>query len=115
MARRNSARAVRRGRKRWILSAALLVAAVLAALYARPAARYLDTGTAYAARVACSCHYVAGRELSDCAKDRLAGMELVRLSADDATQSVTASVPLLASDRAAYREGYGCVLDPYPR
>lgn len=70
-------------------------------------------GTAYGARVACSCRFVAGRSLEDCAKDKIAGMELVRLSEDLDAKSVTASVPLIASDTARYREGYGCVLKPF--
>ena len=70
-------------------------------------------GTAYAARVACSCKYVAGRSLEDCGKDKLAGMEMIGLSADDETRSVTASVPLIASDTASYRTGYGCVLQEW--
>lgn len=67
-------------------------------------------GTAYAARVACSCRYVAGRSLEDCRKDKLAGMEMLSLSVDEATRSITARVPLIAQDSARYREGYGCVL-----
>ena len=75
--------------------------------------RTVQAGTAYGARVACSCRYVAGRELADCRKDKLAGMELVHLSDDDETRSVTASVPLVASDTATYKEGYGCLLRPW--
>ena len=67
-------------------------------------------GTAYGARVACSCRFVAGRSMEDCAKDKLAGMGLIRLSSDEETKSVTASVPLIASETAALRDGYGCVL-----
>lgn len=67
-------------------------------------------GTAYGARVACSCRFVAGRSLDDCAKDKLEGMELIRLSEDEDAQSVTASIPLIASDTARFRDGYGCVL-----
>lgn len=70
-------------------------------------------GTAYAARVGCSCRYVAGRSLEDCTKDKLAGMEMIRLSELPEDQSVTASVPLIASETARYREGFGCVLDPW--
>ena len=70
-------------------------------------------GTAYGARVACSCRFVAGRSMDDCAKDKLAGMELVRFSADDGAKSVTASLPAIASATARYREGYGCVLDKW--
>ena len=66
-------------------------------------------GSAYAARVACSCRFVAGRSMDDCAKDKLEGMELISLSEDAASKSVTASIPFIASDTASYREGYGCV------
>lgn len=70
----------------------------------------LGVGAAYGARVACSCHYVGGRSLDDCRKDFEPGMETISLSKDDSTQSVTASVPLLASATATYREGWGCML-----
>lgn len=70
-------------------------------------------GTAYGARVACSCRFVAGRSLADCGKDRLAGMGLVRFSADESAKSVTASVPLIAHATASYRPGYGCLLEPW--
>ena len=63
--------------------------------------------------VGCSCRFVAGRDLDDCAKDKLAGMELISLSEDVQAKSVTASIPLIASDTASYREGYGCVLDEW--
>lgn len=72
-------------------------------------------GTAYGARVACSCRFVAGRSMEDCAKDKLAGMALIRLSADEEAKSVTASVPLVASATARRRPGYGCVLDRWER
>ncbi|NVD44383.1 hypothetical protein [Qipengyuania atrilutea] len=82
-------------------------------LYRAPIHGYAAAGTAYSARVACSCRFVAGRSLDDCAKDKLAGMELVRLSEDDEARSVTASFPLVRSDTASYREGYGCVLQDW--
>nr|WP_095013298.1 hypothetical protein [Tsuneonella mangrovi] len=92
------------------------VAVVLLALWAAfgsVALGYARAGTAYGARVACSCRYIAGRSLDDCRKDKIAGMELVMLSDDDAAKSVTARFPLLASDTATLRPGYGCVLKPW--
>ena len=74
-----------------------------------------EAGTAYGARVACSCRFVGGRGLEDCRKDFEPGMEPVSLSEDAEARSVTASVPLLASQTATYREGYGCVLDKWKR
>lgn len=72
-------------------------------------------GTAYGARVGCSCRFVGGRSLGDCRKDFEPGMSMVRLSEDNEGKSVTASVPLLASATATYREGFGCVLEPWAR
>lgn len=70
----------------------------------------LGVGTAYGARVACSCHYVGGRDLTDCEKDFEPGMEVIGLSLNDEKKRVTASVPLLASATAEFREGWGCVM-----
>lgn len=93
----------------------LLIVALIAAVWFAPFGQRMRddaaAGTAYGARVACSCRFVAGRSMENCAKDKLAGMELIRLSADEEAKSVTASVPLIASETARLREGYGCVLD----
>lgn len=74
---------------------------------------YGGIAAAYSARVACSCRFVAGRPLDDCAKDKLAGMEAVTLVEDGEAKSVTARFPLVAKATATYREGYGCVLEPW--
>lgn len=73
---------------------------------------YANAATAYSARVACSCRFVAGRPLDDCGKDKIGGMELVSLSEDIDAKSVTARL-LLVSDTARIKPGYGCVLDPW--
>ena len=80
-----------------------------------PITGYAQVGSAYAARVACSCRFVAGRTMEDCAKDKLAGMELVSLSESREEKSVTARFLLVASDTARIREGYGCVLQKRDR
>ncbi|WP_199798819.1 hypothetical protein [Qipengyuania thermophila] len=106
----------RPGRRRvmWLVVAAVLLAGVAAAAVFGPALRgYAAAGTAYAARVTCSCRFVAGRSLADCAKDKVAGMEWVRLSEDTERRSVTAVFPLLGSDEAAFEPGWGCVLRPW--
>lgn len=74
---------------------------------------YGEVGTAYAARVACSCRFVAGRSLESCEGDKVSGMELVSLSDDVEARSVTATFPLVTSTTATYREGYGCVLEQW--
>jgi hypothetical protein len=89
----------------------LLVAAV--AFLAAPIRGYASVGAAFGARTACSCRYVAARTLADCKKDFEPGMQAVFLSDDSEAKSVTARVPLLASDTARFRPGYGCVLDPW--
>jgi hypothetical protein len=112
-AKRSSIGPVRR--RPW--ARALLVIAALAAAtvwyFREPIAGLSTTGAAFGARTACSCRYVAGRDLADCEKDFEPGMEVVFLSDDPASRSVTARVPLLASATAQYREGFGCVLEPW--
>jgi len=93
--------------------AALVLLGAIALLYHEQIRGYSDTGTAFGARTACSCRYVAGRELSDCRKDFEPGMAFVFLSGDDDDRRVTAYFPLLASQTASYRKGYGCVLEPW--
>lgn len=104
----------RRRTRLWVIALAV-IAALLAVAWFSSFGQSLRgdaaAGTAYGARVACSCRFVAGRGMEDCAKDKLAGMELIRLSADEEAKSVTASLPLLASETARLRPGYGCVLD----
>ncbi|XUU61343.1 hypothetical protein ACRAQ6_03460 [Erythrobacter sp. HA6-11] len=97
----------------WILLAILAALAAIGWYYRVPIGGYTDVATAYSARVACSCHYVAGRSMDDCAKDKLAGMELVTLRANGDAKSVTARFPLIAANTAYYREGYGCVLEKW--
>ena len=110
---RVSRAAGRSGRGSWLWAAALVALAVIGWYVHAPAQAYAQTATAYSARVACSCRYVAGRSLADCEKDKLAGMEFVTLVEDPASRTVTARFPLIAVDRASYREGFGCVLQKW--
>ncbi|NRD89398.1 hypothetical protein C8024_07970 [Sphingopyxis sp. BSNA05] len=70
----------------------------------------LDIGTAYGARVACSCHYIGGRDIEDCEKDFEPGMEVIRLTVDEDRKRVTASALLMESATAEFREGWGCLM-----
>lgn len=106
----------RRPRRRWGLWLLAFIALAIggaAWAFREPIHGYGSIASAYSARVACSCRYVAGRPLEDCAKDKLAGMEAVTLVDDDEVKSVTARFPLVASATATYRTGYGCVLEPW--
>lgn len=98
----------------WVLLVLVLAVVAIGWYFRTPITGYAQVGTAYAARVGCSCRFVAGRDLSDCKKDKLDGMELVTLVDDTEARSVTARFPLITSDTATYREGYGCVLGEWP-
>jgi len=103
-----------KSRRSLVIVAALAAAVVATVWYFRtPITGYAGVSTAYAARVACSCRHAGGRDLKDCAKNKLAGMELVTLTEDAEAKSVTARFPLISSDTASWREGYGCVLEPW--
>ena len=96
------------------LSAVLIVAALAAFgwwFYGESVRGYALAGTGYGAKNACSCRYISGRELGSCEGDFVPGMEMVFLNEDADEKSVTAYVPLIASQTARYRDGYGCVLE----
>ncbi len=97
----------------WLI--VIVFAGLAAAFYAfrEPIGGYAEVGTSYAARVACSCRFVAGRPLGDCEKDKLGGMELVTLVEDVDAKTITARFPLVTANKATYREGYGCVLEKW--
>ena len=97
----------------WLFVAVLVAVGAAWLTYEDTAKGYAIVGTSYGARVACSCRYVGGRSLGDCEKDFEPGMELISLSEDAEAKSVTASFPLLESQTATYREGYGCVLESW--
>ncbi len=89
--------------------AALLIALIL---WQYPGLKaQAEAGSAYGARVGCSCLYVEGRELASCESDFEPGMEMVSLSNDPETRTVTASVPLLGSAKARYAGLSGCLLE----
>lgn len=71
-----------------------------------------EVGAAYGARVTCSCRYVEGRSAESCAGDTEPGMQIVSITEDPDTKSVTGSVPMMARRTARYRAGWGCLLDP---
>ncbi|MBH5321355.1 hypothetical protein [Aurantiacibacter sediminis] len=78
-------------------------------------AGFSDVGTSYAAKHGCGCVYIAGRDIDSCYADLTPEMWPIWLSEDADAQSVSASIPLIASEEASYREGYGCVLEAYSR
>ena len=73
----------------------------------------LELGVGYAARVACGCRYIGDRSLGDCRKDFEPGMELIQLSENTKTKTVTASVPVIASRSVSYDPVLGCKAQPF--
>lgn len=112
MATGKAGRAGRRAKR--LAIAGLAVLAMAGWYYRDPATGYSRTATSYAARMACSCRYVEGRPLGQCKADFLEPqLRLVMLSEDADKASVTARIPLLSSQTATYRRGWGCVLQPW--
>lgn len=107
--------ASRRLASRWpsFVLAAVLLGGGAAWFYGEQVSGLAQAGTSYGAKNACSCRYVAGRELGSCSDDFVPGMEAVFLSEDADDKAVTAYVPLIASNTARYYEGFGCMLDAW--
>ncbi len=101
--------------RRWpaFVLAAVLVGGGAAWFYGEQISGLAEAGTSYGAKNACSCRYVAGRELGSCGDDFVPGMEVVFLSEDADEQAVTAYVPLIASNTARFHQGFGCMLDAW--
>lgn len=95
----------------WLIGFGLLLAVFLVWKFPSFKAQ-AELGSAYAARVGCSCRYVQGRDLNSCQSDFEPGMEMVSLTDDPATKTVTGSVPLLASRSARFAGASGCLINP---
>lgn len=71
-----------------------------------------QAGSAYAARITCSCRFIEGRSMESCARDIADDAGLVRVREETETRAVSASVPLFGSARAHLKPGFGCVMEP---
>jgi hypothetical protein len=71
-----------------------------------------EVGSAYAARMACSCRFVQGRALDSCLTDFDPGTEMVSVEEVEGERRIRASVPILASRTARFAGATGCVLEP---
>lgn len=97
--------------KWWSLAALILILAYGVWQYPKWKAM-AEAGTAYGARVGCSCRFVQDRDLKSCETDFEPGMSMISLSEDTTKKSVTASTPFLATRTAHYAGDAGCLLDP---
>ena len=113
MANPNTSPRIPRAGRRWLIALAALALGALGLTQGRGAYQTARAGASFGARVACSCRFVAGRPLSQCRNDFEPGMRMVFLSEDAETRTVTARVPLLASQSATFHEQSGCVLQPW--
>lgn len=101
---------------RWLRWAGIVIGLLLVAQLAMNWPRWqlrATVATGFGARMACSCRYVEGRDLKSCQSDfrGLEGMGLVRLSDDVEHKTVHASIPLMASRKAVFKDGFGCMPD----
>ncbi len=69
-----------------------------------------ELGSAYAAQVGCSCHFIEGRSIASCMDDMESGAWMVSMAANDSEGTVTGSVPILASRTARHDAIMGCQL-----
>ena len=92
------------GRPKWMYAALLAVVVAVALLAWNWSAMRgrAAVGAAYGARISCSCRYVEGRAMDSCKRDKQPGMWAVSLKDLPDSQSVNATVPLLASRTARY-------------
>ena len=96
----------------WLLGLAVLLALLW---FWGPLTGGAKADAAYAARIGCSCRFVAGRSLEECKKDFRPGRRMVMLGEDEEDRSVTARVPPFASETAHYRRGEGCTFVTEPK
>jgi hypothetical protein len=94
----------------WLALLAVLIIGIVIWQYPSWKAQ-AETGSAYAARLACSCRYVQGRPLDSCLTDFDPGTEMVSVVEVEGEQRIRASVPLLASRTARFAGASGCLLE----
>jgi hypothetical protein len=105
-------------RKRNLVLLVLLAAATVLGYSWGDLRQEARISTAYGARVACTCRYISNRALESCQGDLAAAglgrtASFMRLSENAEAKTVSAGVPLLASQSAAYTKGSGCLLEPW--
>ena len=95
-------------RRRWIAGLTLLLALLFAAfLWLRP---LLNIGAGYAAKHACSCHFLQGRDLDEIQRHDLNFSVLGYASLRVDSSGVSSSFLGLVPRRAVFRPGLGCTL-----
>ena len=108
-----AAEAAKRGftiRPKWIALLLLVLVIAYVAIQFPIFKKKAELGSAYAAQVGCSCHFMEGRSIASCEGDLEEAAWMVSMTADDSKGTVTGSVPILASRTAHYDKLMGCQL-----
>jgi hypothetical protein len=102
--------------RRWLIWGPVLLASLLAGAWLglrhSGYGKRADLAAGYTAHIICSCRYVGLRDMASCRTDLEPGTEIVRIEDVEARKTVIARVPLLATRRARFEDGYGCTLLP---
>lgn len=105
----------RAGMAKWGATALLGALALLAVWKWPEWQAQAHAGSAYAARITCSCRFIEGRSMESCARDIADDAGFVRVREEAEARAVLASVPLLGSARARLKPGFGCLMEPEAR
>ena len=95
-------------RPKWVALLLLVLVVVYLAIQFPVFQKKAELGSAYAAQVGCSCHFMEGRSIGSCETDLEEAAWMVSMTADDSNGTVTGSVPVLASRTAKYDTLMGC-------
>ena len=71
---------------------------------------YASIGSAYAAKIVCSCTFVSGREHQNIRTEDLYAIPFTTTEVDTVNQTVSANIYGVAHTKAIYRKGLGCTL-----
>ena len=98
-----------------VVKAILILVAVLVVMagavwqfWLKAQVEFAQVGTAYGAKVVCSCRFVAEREMTSCQGDFTEDVSAFTFTETDNT--VTASVLGVISNTAIFEPGLGCTL-----
>lgn len=97
---------------KWVAAALLGVAVTLSVWKWSEWREAAAAGSAYAARITCSCRYVEGRSAESCAEDVAHDAGLVFITEKPEEKEIVGRVPLLGRASARFRPGYGCLMQP---
>jgi len=97
---------------KWAAVALLAAIAVFAAWKWNDWRAGAAAGSAYAARITCSCRFVEGRSAESCAGDIADNSRLVFVTEKPEEKEIVGRVPLLGRASARFKPGYGCLMQP---